>query len=910
MAVLIRVLVIEDLEDHVCLLYSELSHGGYNPYFRRVDTLEDLETALSGEVWDVVIFGCVMSQFSWQEALKVVKNSGLVLPLIVVSADIGEEITGEVMKTDVFDCVRRSTLANLIPVLKRELHLIVESTKQAAHKQEEEKLRIAHQQLMDIIEFLPHATLAVDKDKKVIAWNKAIEEMTGVPKEEIIGKGDYAYAVPFYGYPRPFLIDTFFAGEKEMGVFYNTIEKRGNSLYTETFAPVLYDGQGAFLMPAATPLFDGKGNIAGAVETIHDITDNKRKEEQIRERLAMEEAVSNACRLLLTPEGSHLDEVLRVIGQAVSADRAYIFEFRENGNKMDNTYEWCAPDIVSYSEYLKDLEMQMFPWWMKKLKGRESIIINDLEVLPLEASKEKEALQAQGICSLLVVPIHSVAGNLVGFMGFDDTQKCRAWSPEDVRFLRVVAEMVSIYWEEKRAEEALHRSEVYFRSLIENALDLIMILDRHGFIKYISPAVERVLGYRYEELIEKKAFIFVHAEDLRNIVKIFNETIQNPLTPRKSEFRFRHKNKSWRILEVIGQNLLENPAVAGVVANCRDITERKRAEKALQQSEQKLRYIVENSTNLFFSHTPDNIITYMSPQSMKFIDCDPQEAMVNWTSFLTDHSVNAEGVLCTQRAIETGKIQQAYELELIGKKGRKIWVQVNETPVVINGATVMVVGALTDITGRKKVEEELKKSYERLKRTLNETVNALSVTVEIRDPYTAGHQRRVSQLACAIAMEMGLTGEKIEGVRVAGILHDIGKIYVPPEILNKPGKITDIELMLIKTHPKVGYDILKKIVFDWPVAKTMLQHHERIDGSGYPFGLIAGDIIMEARILAVADVVEAMSSHRPYRTALGIEAALIEIERYKNVFYDGSVVGVCLKLIQEKRFSFDSNIPS
>lgn len=910
MATLIRVLAIEDSEDHTRLLLNELKYGGYNPHFRRLDAPETMETALTGEVWDVVIFGCVMSRFSWQDALKIVKNSGINLPLIVVSADTGGETAAKAMKSGADNYVIRSTLARLVCAVNREFPVNRESREQIVHQQEEEKLRIAHQQLMDIIEFLPHATLAVDKDKKVIAWNRAIEEMTGVPKEEIIGKGNYAYAVPFYGYPRPFLIDVFFSGEKEMGIYYKAIERRGNSLYAETFAPVLYDGKGAFLRPAATPLFDGKGNIAGAVETIHDITDNKRKEEQIREQLAMEEAVSNACRLLLTPEGSHLDEVLRVMGQAVSADRAYIFEFRGNGKKMDNTYEWCAPGIDSQSENLKDIEMQMFPWWMKKLESRESIVLHDIEALPPDASKEKESLRAQGIRSLLVVPIHSVAGNLVGFMGFDDTQKCRVWSPEDVRFLWVVAEMVSIYWEEKRAEEALHRSEVYFRSLIENALDLIVILDRYGLIKYISPAVERVLGYRHEELIDKKALAFVHPEDMQNIVDIFNKTIQNPLNPRKSEFRVRHKNKSWRILEVIGQNLLDNPAVAGVVANCRDITERKRAENALQQSEQKLRYIVENSTNLFFSHTPGNIITYMSQQSSKYIDCEPDEAMVNWTAFLTDNQVNAEGVLYTQRAIETGKTQPVYELELIGKKGRKIWVQVNETPVVQNGETVAVVGALTDITGRKVAEEALKKSYERLKKTLDETVNALSVTVETRDPYTAGHQWRVSQLACAIAQEMGLPGETIEGVRVAGILHDIGKIYVPLEILNKPGKITEIEIMLIKNHPKVGYDILKKIVFDWPVTRTVLQHHERIDGSGYPFGLLAGDILMEARILAVADVVEAMSSHRPYRSALGLEAALIEIVRHKDVLYDGNVVGVCLKLIQEKRFSFDNNIPN
>ena len=183
------------------------------------------------------------------------------------------------------------------------------------------------------------------------------------------------------------------------------------------------------------------------------------------------------------------------------------------------------------------------------------------------------------------------------------------------------------------------------------------------------------------------------------------------------------------------------------------------------------------------------------------------------------------------------------------------------------------------------------------------TVQAMAATLETRDPYTAGHQQRVANLARAIAVEMGISEDKIEGIKMAGIIHDIGKIAVPAQILTKPGVLTDLEFNLIKTHAQVGYDILKTIDFPWPIAQMVHQHHERMDGSGYPQGLSGKDILLGARILAVADVVEAMASHRPYRPALGIDKALDEISRNRGVLFDPEVVDACLKLFTEKEFN-------
>jgi len=205
----------------------------------------------------------------------------------------------------------------------------------------------------------------------------------------------------------------------------------------------------------------------------------------------------------------------------------------------------------------------------------------------------------------------------------------------------------------------------------------------------------------------------------------------------------------------------------------------------------------------------------------------------------------------------------------------------------------------------KKSAEELQRSYKKLRKIFEQTVNALASAVGKRDPYTTDHQRRVTILACAIAKEMGLTEEQINGLRLAGMLHDIGKLAVPSEILSKPTRLSDAEFTIIKTHPRVASDILKAIEFPWPIAEIVLEHHERIDASGYPQGLSDNNILLEARILAVADVVEAISSHRPYRPAYSLEYTLEEISKNKGVIYDADVVDICLKLFKEKGFRFE-----
>jgi PAS domain S-box-containing protein len=265
-------------------------------------------------------------------------------------------------------------------------------------------------------------------------------------------------------------------------------------------------------------------------------------------------------------------------------------------------------------------------------------------------------------------------------------------------------------------------------------------------------------------------------------------------------------------------------------------------------------------------------------------------------------SVTEEQLRCSYDAIIAGNDANTLtELQLMRKDGSRFQAEVRRH-ALRSGADWLIVGVVRDITERKAAEEETRRHLEQIKAAFMSTVEVATNISEMRDPYTAGHERRVAEIAVGIGAEFGFDAHRQEGLRVAGLLHDIGKITIPSQILSKPGNLSKTEFKLIKEHAQASYNALKGVKFPWPVAEAALQHHERADGSGYPHGLKGEAILLEARILAVSDVVEAMASHRPYRAALGIEAALAEIERGRGTAYDPLVADACLRLFRQKQF--------
>lgn len=348
------------------------------------------------------------------------------------------------------------------------------------------------------------------------------------------------------------------------------------------------------------------------------------------------------------------------------------------------------------------------------------------------------------------------------------------------------------------------------------------------------------------------------------------------------------------------------PAVQRALAAEQSARERNAAEKALRESEAKFRALVESTSDWIWEINAQNVYTYSSPQVYVLLGYRVEE-VIGKTPFDLMPPDEAEHVRERFNAIAAERRSfHLLENANLHKDGRMIFLETSGAPMFdAMGGFTGYRGIDRDITERKETERERLANAAKLEQLLLQTIEAIAATVEARDPYTAGHQQRVAVLARAIARELGISEDKLHGLYLAASIHDLGKIRIPAEILSKPGKLNQVEFELIKTHPQAGYDIIKDLQFPWSIAQMVLQHHERLNGSGYPQGLKAEQILLEARILAVADVVEAMSSHRPYRPGLGLDSALEEIARQRGVLYDPAVVDSCIALFREKKFTFE-----
>lgn len=455
----------------------------------------------------------------------------------------------------------------------------------------------------------------------------------------------------------------------------------------------------------------------------------------------------------------------------------------------------------------------------------------------------------------------------------------------------------------KQAEEKLRREEQQFRALAEQTPDMIVLINRDIIVTYVNPAVERFLGRKKEEIIGSYLFNYPHPDDLDLVVDIFTTFFKdtNPNVQR-AELRLCDKDGVWHTVDAVGTNLVRDNVAEAVIVNLRDITERQQMENELRASESNFRHSLDESPlgvristvegeTIYANKAILDIYEYGSIEELKKTSIKERYTPQSYAEFLERKKKRLKG--------EFGPLE--YAISIVRKNGEIRHLQVFRKEIFWDGKKQAQI-IYQDITERKRAEEKLQKTLESLKKAVGTTIQVLVSALEARDPYTSGHQTRSADVACAIAAEMGLSEETIEGIRMAGTIHDIGKLSIPAEILTKPTKLTNLEFSLIQEHPRSGYEMLKDVESPWALAEIVHQHHERMNGSGYPRKLKGNEILLEARILAVADVVEAMASHRPYRPSLGIEIALDEIEKNKGILYDAVVADACLKLFREKGF--------
>ena len=450
--------------------------------------------------------------------------------------------------------------------------------------------------------------------------------------------------------------------------------------------------------------------------------------------------------------------------------------------------------------------------------------------------------------------------------------------------------------EYKQAEQAMLENEKRYRELFTQMSSGVIIYEAKGngrdfIIENINPAVEKIEKIKKEDILGKSVLKVFPAVKDSGLFKVFQEvwktgkSQQHPLSLYQDQ-----RITGWR------ENYIYRLPSGEIVAVYDDITDRRLAEKELKESEEKYRTVFENTGTAMIIVEEDMTISVTNRQFEQLSGYSKEEIenKMKWTELVIPEDLERMKEYHLLRRKEKESAPTSYEFSLRDKLGgiKNIWLKVGMIP-----GTKKSVASLTDITDRKTYEGKLKKSIE-------DVIYTIGKITETRDPYTSGHQLKVSKLSTAIAQKMKLPQEKIEGIRIASLIHDIGKISIPSEILSKPSKLSEIEYRLIKNHSQIGYDILKSIEFSWPIAQIVLQHQERLNGSGYPQGLKGDNILLEAKIIAVADVIEAMSSHRPYRPALGINKALEEISINRGILYVPEVVDVCIRLFKEKDFKF------
>jgi PAS domain S-box-containing protein/putative nucleotidyltransferase with HDIG domain len=494
------------------------------------------------------------------------------------------------------------------------------------------------------------------------------------------------------------------------------------------------------------------------------------------------------------------------------------------------------------------------------------------------------------------------------------------------------------------SEDTQRETSLFLRNLLDSSSSIsIVFTDLEQNILFWNKGAENIFGYKSEEVVGRNTVDILYPDDEKDIKQTVKE-IRSFILNKKRGIRreLKEVTKDGRTLWISltsTPRLDEDGNVIGILGIGEDITDRKQAEEMLQKAHQELEKRVEertaelSETNVllkqkiserkqmekalrdsaekyhFITSTAmdgfavtdlDGRIVDVNEESCRILGYSREEQLMMSIADLEAVKTPNEIKNHIQKVIEIGS--DRFETRHRRKDGRIIDIEVSMTFMPQSKHFLVF---HRDITERKQSVEHLKESFEKLRRSLESTVSALASALEMRDPYTAGHQQRVTDLACAIAEEMGLAEEQIDGIRMAGLIHDIGKINIPAEILNKPGKLTEIEYSLFKNHPQVGHDVLKSVEFPWPVAQIVFQHHERMDGSGYPQGLSGENIMLEARILAVADIVEAIASHRPYRPARGAGDALEEILHNKGTMYDPEVVDACLRVFYEKGFKFE-----
>jgi PAS domain S-box-containing protein/putative nucleotidyltransferase with HDIG domain len=762
----------------------------------------------------------------------------------------------------------------------------------------EQSIRDAHREWMGALDVVDDPIFMHDKDFRILRCNRAYQRHAELPFEEIIGR---------------FYYEVFPKADAPLSQCVNILQ---NSADKEEEEEIRIDD--AIFRSRAYVTTGEQGEYLYSIHILEDITLQKQNERKLRENETFTQAVLDNL-----PFG--------IAVNSIEPEVAFTY-MNDNFPKMYRTTRerLSTPDAFWESVY-ED------PTFRKELKKR---VLEDL------ASGDYERMK------WLDIPIVKKG------------EETRFISAQNIPIpdKRLMISMVWDVTERNLAEQALRDSEARYKRITAELTDYqytVRIENGKAVETRQSPACIAVTGYEAEEFYanEELWMQMIVPEDRDMVIQRLAQVLKGNDVP-PIEHRIIRKDG---VLRWVSDTIIlfkdTNAQLLSYEGVIKDITDRKEAEDSLRRANRALKTLSAGNIALVRAEDEDALLQTITDiivqkggydlAAVCYAQNNPEKSIVPiaWSG-KEEHSCsslhfswddNETGQLPVARAIRTAQTQicrdiaaeEAYapwkESSLSEGYTSHIALPLSDNKHTFGTLSIYSSQKETFDTEEVYLLEELtndlaygimnlrtRAEHERhetlLRQSLEQSVQTIAATLEARDPYTAGHQRRVAELSTAIAREMGLPEEQIQGIHFAAIIHDLGKIHIPAEILSKPSRLTDIEYLLIQTHPQEGYNILKEVKFPWPIADIILQHHERLDGSGYPQGLSGDQILLESKIISVADMVEAMSSHRPYRPGIGIEPTLDEIRRSRGKEYDANVVDACLSLFLEKGFSFSNSI--
>ncbi|MBI5429032.1 MAG: PAS domain S-box protein [Nitrosomonadales bacterium] len=897
----LRILMLEDTPTDAELMEHELRKAGLAFTVMRVQTRDAYVRALGEFRPDIILSDYHLPDFNGKAALEIARRDHPEIPVIMVTGALPDIEAVELIHAGAKDYVLKDRLARLGPAVQRAL----------AAEQSARERRMAEEKIRKISESAQDAIIMMEPDGRISFWNAAAERIFGYTAAEAMGRELHILIAPSgardefaHGY-------THFLESGEGPIVGKLLELTALRKSGEAF-PVELTVSAAQL--------SGQWHAIGIVR---DITERKQVEaalarhtRDLGERVKEMECLRDITNLLLDKDRA-MDRVLDACVRRIPA--AWL-------DPSHTCARICLGEQTFVSAQFRETEWKL----------ATTIYMSGMEHGHVEV-------------------FYSGAAAGDGKSPFLDEERA---------LLQSIATQITQSLDSRLAEKELRDSELRYRNLVETTSDIIWETDEHLRYTYISPQLFPTLGYKSGEFIGRTPFELMPPGEAERVSDSFGMIVAEEKSFTNLENTNLHKDGHQVVLETSGIPVIDAEGkFCGYRGIDRDITERKRAEIALNHSNRALATLSAVNRNLtrmtseaeLLQAVCQNIVElgryrmawvgykqHDENKSIKTVARAGHDEGYLDTVDIT-WAETERGMGPTGRAIRSGTTQlcqdfandprhlswrnaalnrgYAASISLPLANG-EVFGALTVYAEEVNAFVPDEVGLLEEMANdlafgvralhtsqeRDLALKQSQQHLEQLQDSLEDSVRAIASIVEMRDPYTAGHQVRVADLAAAIAVQMGLSDEQAHAIHLAGVVHDLGKIQIPAEILSKPGKITDIEFSLIKTHPQAGYDILKDINFPWPIAQMVLQHHERVDGSGYPQGLKGDEILLGARILSVADVVEAMFSHRPYRAGLGMTVALEEIAKGKGRHYDPAVVEACISVVQANGMKLPSSV--